>query len=143
MGFLIGILLVTNGIYFWYRNSESEEQRLAEITEKSRQVFDQYLNSDYAAARQSVLDHISLLDKLSAASANPSRNPYAADAISWLVRLSGLEKTNGGSDSADYLREARTRCEKLGRVDCSEETLSRDTARMDAIARSQLTGAPH
>ena len=142
-GFLVAVVLVTSGSYFWYWNSESDEQRLAEITEKSREVFDQYLNGDYVAAKQSVLDHILLLDKLSAGSANTSRNPYAADAISWLVRLSRLEKTNGGSACADYLREARLRCEKLGRVDCSEETLSRDAARMDAIARSQLSGAPH
>jgi hypothetical protein len=143
VGFLIGILLVTSGTYLWYRNSESDEQKLAEITKKSRQVFDHYLNGDYVAAKQSVLDHILLLDKLSAGSANTSRNPYAADAISWFVRLSKLEKTEGGSASGDYMREARLRCEKLGRNDCSEETLSRDAARMDAIARSQLSGAPH
>jgi hypothetical protein len=90
-----------------------------------------------------VLDHILLLDKLSAGSADTSRNPYAADAISWFVRLSKLEETKGGSASGDYIREARMRCEKLGRVDCSEETLSRDIARLDAIGRSQLSGAPH
>jgi len=85
-----------------------------------------------------VLGHISLLDKLSAEAGNPSRNPYSSDAIAWFVRLAKLEERSGGSGSAEYMREARVRCEKLGRVDCSEESLRRQIDRMDTIALSQI-----
>jgi hypothetical protein len=135
VGLCIGILLVTSATYFWYRNSNSAEQRLADTTKRSRYVFDQYLRADYLSAKQAVLDHISRLEKLSAGSANPSRNPYAADAVSWFVRLAKLEEQNNGSEREEYMREARLHCEKLGRADCSEEALIQEIGRMDALAR--------
>jgi hypothetical protein len=143
VGFCIGILLVTNATYLWYRNSKSDEQRLQESAERSRYVFDQYLNADYDSAKRSILDHISWLDKLSAASPNPERNPFSADAVSWFVRLAKLEERSGGDARGDYMGQARLRCEKQGKADCSVEMLSQDTGRLDDLARSQLPDTSH
>jgi hypothetical protein len=137
------ILIVALGAYLWYRNANSAEQRLADTVKRSQYVFGQYLNADYGSAKGAVLDHILLLDRLSAGSGNPSGNPYAADAMAWFVRLAKLEERNDGSGRGEYMREACSRCEKLGWADCSEGKLSWQIDRMDTIARSQLSVGPN
>ena len=81
-----------------------------------------------------MLDYIGFLDQASAESANPLRNPYRKDAMTWYVRLAKLEEKNHGSEQAEYMREAMARCQKLGWADCSEERLRRDVDRTDDIA---------
>jgi hypothetical protein len=137
------VLIVALAAYLWYRNDNSAEQRLADTVQRSQYVFGQYINADYGSAKGAVLDHILLLDRLSAGSGNPSRNPYAADAMAWFVRLAKLEEKNDGSGRGEYTREACSRCEKLGRADCSEENLGQQIDRMDTIARSQLGVGPN
>jgi len=140
---LLVILIVALAAYLWYRHSNSAEQRLADSAMRSQYVFGQYINADYGSAKGAILDHIILLDRLSAESGNPSRNPYAADAIAWFVRLAKLDEGNDDSRRSEYMRAACSRCEKLGRADCSEVSLSQQIDRMDTIARSQLSDGPN
>jgi hypothetical protein len=140
---LLVILIVALAAYLWYRNASSAEQRLADTAKRSQYVFGQYINADYGSAKGAMLDHILLLDRLSAGSSNPSRNTYAADAMAWFVRLAKLEERNDGSGRGEYMGEACSRCEQLGKADCSEANLSQQIDRMDTIARSHLTVGPN
>jgi len=139
---LLVVLVAALAASFWYGKTNSAELKLADSVKKSQYVFGEYFNADYGRAKAAMLDHILLLDRLSGESDNPSRNPYSVDAMAWFVRLAKLEERNDGSGRGEYMREACLRCEKLGRADCSEETLSQQLGRMDAVARSHLSVGP-
>jgi hypothetical protein len=56
------------------------------------------------------------------------------DAMFWYVRLAKLEEKNDSTRKAEYMRDACSRCQKLGWADCAEEKLRSDVDRMDSIA---------
>jgi hypothetical protein len=120
--------------YFWILGGDPASRTLEETAKQSEQVFRLYLTADYVTAKESVLNHIKRLDQLSAESERPDRNPYSADAMIWYVRLAKLEEGNKTGGNQEYMNEARQRCLKRGRADCSEERLLADVDRMDAIA---------
>ncbi|MEK6321500.1 MAG: hypothetical protein AABN33_07440 [Acidobacteriota bacterium] len=140
---LFVVLVFAWAAYQWFGRTHSAEQKFAETVEKSQYGFGQYFNAGYVPARTAMLDHILLLDKLSAESGRPVRNPYFVDAMAWYVCLAKLEETNNGSGKAEYMHEACARCEELGRSDCSEENLRRQIGRMHMVALANLiVGAP-
>ena len=121
-----------------FGKASSAQQKLAESVRQSDSVFEQYFTADYGTAKAAMLNHIRLLDQLSAESADATVNPYAVDARSWYVRLAKLEEGNGGNEMREYMQEARLRCERFGLADCSEGKLRLDVDRMDTIALAQL-----
>ena len=121
-----------------FGKASSAQQKLAESVRQSDSVFDQYFTADYGTAKAAMLNHIRLLDQLSAESADATVNPYAVDARSWYVRLAKLEERNGGNEMREYMQEAYSRCEKLGRADCSEGKPRLDVDRMDTVALAHL-----
>src|SRR5262249_36049103 len=85
--------------------------------------------------------------ELEAESDRPARTPYSVDAMLWCVRLAKLEERNSGTRTAEYVREAWSRCQNLGWADCSEQRLRSEVDRMDSIARKaecwrSLSGLP-
>jgi hypothetical protein len=129
---------LTFAAYLWFGQTISARQKLAETVKQDERVFEQYFNADYDTAKEAMLNHIRLLDRLSTESERPTRNPYAVDAMSWSVRLANLEAKNHRSGEAEYLQDACSRCEKLKWADCSQEKLRAEVERMDKIAFSQL-----
>lgn len=139
VGLPLFIALVSGfAIFSWSGKTSSAQQKLAESIKQSEFVFEQYFSADYATAKEAMLHEVRRLDQLSAESERPSRNPYAVDAMIWYARLAKLEERNNGHEKGEYLQEARSRCEKLGWADCSEERLRSDVDRTDTIAFSQL-----
>jgi len=131
-------LALAFAIFSWFGKASSAQQKLAESVKQSEYVFEQYFTADYGTAKDAMLDHIRHLDLLSAESGDSTSNPYAVDARSWYVRLAKLEERNGGNEMREYMQEACSRCEKLGRADCSEGKLRLEVDRMDTIALAQL-----
>jgi hypothetical protein len=118
---------------FWKK--KSTEERLAQSVKQSEFAYQQYRGADYATAKKAILAHLEHLNKLSAESERPARNPYASDAMMWYVRLAHLEEMNNNlGGKSEYMSEALSRCAKIGQWDCSEETLLREAERMDALA---------
>lgn len=134
---LFVMMALALGFYTWFGKGSSAKQRLAESVKQTDLVFEQYFNADYETAKDALLNHIQYLDKLSAESERPARNPYAMDAMCWSIRMAKLEELNHGDGKA-YIEQARSRCEKLGWADCSEEKLRSEVERMDKIAFTQL-----
>jgi len=131
-------LALAFAVFSWFGKASSAQQKLAESVRQSDSVFEQYFTADYGTAKAAMLNHIRLLDQLSAESADATVNPYAVDARSWYVRLAKLEERNGGNEKREYMQEACSRCEKLKRADCSEGKLRFEVDRMDTIALAQL-----
>jgi hypothetical protein len=129
----VGLLTLFAG-YEWLWETNPDQQTLARTVERSEHVFELYFTGDYGRASDTILDHISQLDKLDADSGRPARNPYAVDAMFWYVRLAKLEEKNDSTRKAEYMRDACSRCQKLGWADCAEEKLRSDVDRMDSIA---------
>jgi hypothetical protein len=131
-------LALAFAIFSWFGKASSAQQKLAESVRQSDSVFEHYFTADYGTAKAAMLNHIRLLDRLSAENADATFNPYAVDARSWYVRLAKLEERNGGNEKREYMQEACSRCEKLERADCSEGKLRLEVDRMDTIALAQL-----
>ena len=125
---------VAFAVYLWLYKPDSTRQELADMVKRSEYVYRQYKEADYNTARHAMLDHIRLLDKLISESADPLRNPYSADAMTWYVRLAKLEERNNKPGKPECMQEATARCKKLGRADCSEDSLRHQVDRMDKIA---------
>ena len=125
-------------IFPWVARPSSDQQKLAESIKQDEAVLEQYFTADYDTAKDAMLNHIRHLDLLSAEAADSIRNPYAADAKSWYVRLAKLEERNGGNEKSEYMKEACSRCDKLGGADCSEGKLRLEVDRLDIIALSQM-----
>jgi hypothetical protein len=125
------------GVYSWFTKPSSAQQKLAEGVKQTDAVFEQYFNADYETSKDAMLKHIQFLDRFSAESDRPTRNPYAVDAMNWCVRMAKLEEMNH-RDGMEFIEQARSRCEKLGWADCSIEKLQSEVERMDKIAFAQL-----
>ena len=118
---------------FWKK--ESARDKLARSFKESEYTYQQYHDADYEGAKKAILNHLESLDKLSAESVKPDRNPYVSDAMIWYVRLAHLEETNNNlAAKTEYLSEALSRCKRIGRWDCSEESLLRDAERIDPLS---------
>ncbi len=131
-------LALAFAIFSWFGKASSAQQKLAESVKQSEYLFEQYFTADYGAAKAAMVNHIRLLDELSAESADATVNPYAVDARSWYVRLAKLEERNRGNEMREYMQEACSRCERFGRADCSEGELRLNVDRMDTIALAHL-----
>jgi len=68
-----------------------------------------------------------------------ARTPYSVDAVLWRVRLAKLDERINRARTAEYVREACSRCQKLGWPDCSEQRLRSEIDRMDSIALAELS----
>jgi hypothetical protein len=121
--------------YLWVNRVGMPEERLALSLKESERVFQKYINGDYDSARVALLNYIEMLDRYSSESKNPLHNSHASDAVFWLVRLANLEAKNHHiGEKARYLQEALNRCQRVGRMNCSEEWLRQAVERMDEIA---------
>jgi hypothetical protein len=132
--FLASVCL-TLACYMWVKKVDTPEERLAVSVKQSDMVFQKYFHADYDSAKEAVLNHIKLLEQFSFESKNPLRNPHAADTVYWYVRLAKLEEKNHhAEEKAKYMAEAQSRCQAIGRINCSGESLQQDVERMDVIA---------
>jgi hypothetical protein len=132
--FLASICL-TLACYMWVKKSDSPKEKLAIAVKQEEVAFQKYFHADYDSAKEAMLNYIKVLDKFSSESKNSVRNPYAADAVFWYVRLAKLEeKTNHPEEKAKYIEEALSRCQAVGSMNCSREYLQQNVERMDVIA---------
>jgi hypothetical protein len=123
LSFLASICLALAS-YLWAIQIDTPEERLAYSVKQSEIAFHQYFNADYDAAKETILTHLKLLEKFSAESENPDRNPFAVDAAFWYVRLAMLEeKNNHNEDKAIYMEEAVSRYAKIFKTNCNAEYL--------------------
>lgn len=136
VGPALGIVLFAVSAWFLLLGrGGSADQRLAKSVKASHQVYTTYLGDDYDAAKQAILGHVEYLDKLSSESDNPVRNPFAVDAVAWVMRLSKLEERYNRNGEGEYIREAVARCQKLGDGrDCSADRLRQEVDRKDSLA---------
>lgn len=109
MLFLASVCLAMAG-YLWMNKSATSKERLAASVKRSDVAFQKYFNGDYETAKQGALDQIGLLDRLSAESKDPVRNPYASDALFWYIRLAKLaDRNHHPIEKAAYMQEALSR----------------------------------
>ena len=113
---------------------KSKEEKLAQSVKLSEYTFQQCREGDYATSKKAIIAQLEHLNKLSAESERPDRNPYFVDGMMWYVRLARLEEMNNNpAGKAEAMSEALSRCAKTGHWDCSEERLRREAERLDAI----------
>ena len=118
-----------------YRKKKSAEDRLTRSVKQSEYTYQQCRDGDYATAKTAILTHLELLDRWSAQSERPTRNPYFFDGMMWYVRLAHLEdKNNNPAGKSEFMSEALSRCGQIGLADCSEEKLLREAERMERLA---------
>ncbi len=115
------------------RSPDREMQKLAGAVAHGNYALAQYLHGDYDTAQAALLTHIHLLDELSAEPGRPARTCYAEDAMTSYVRLARLAARNGRAGAGEYLKEAETRCRRLGEYNCFETYLRSEVKRLDDI----------
>ncbi len=120
-------------VYLWIHRPTPEQQKMAEVGKRQEYAYRQYKTADYPTAKKALLEVAQELDSLDAKSDRPHRNPHALDVMTLYVRLAKLEERNGGPAQAEFMKEASTRCEKLGRADCSEMRLRREVDQRDSL----------
>lgn len=126
--------------YMWVKKVDTFKERAAISLKQSDLAFQKYFNADYDSAKEIMLNHIRLLDKFSAESENPVRNPFASDATFWFVRLAKLEgKNNQMAEKARCMDEALSRYASIYKTSCSAEYLQQQVERMDDIALKTIS----
>jgi hypothetical protein len=121
--------------YMWLNKVDTAKDKLALSIKQNDITFQKYFNDDYDSAKVAMLSYIQLLDKFSAESKDPVRNPFACDATFWYVRLAKLEdKNNHSAEKIACMREALSRYKAIWGVTTSEENLHKEVTRMDEIA---------
>src|SRR5205085_5343739 len=115
------------GVFVGYPRNNNvpnpELQKLAEAVAHQSYAFEQYRHGDYGPAHAALLDDIRLLDSFSAEPGRPVKNCFAEDAMFDYVRLAKLEERYERDGAGAYIREAASRCERLGRANCAESYL--------------------
>jgi hypothetical protein len=123
--------------YMWVKKSDNPKERLTAGIKQQEVAFQKYFHGDYDSAKEAMLNCITVLDQLSLESKKPGRNPHAADAVFWYVRLAKLEeKNNHPEEKARYMEEALSRCQTVDSLNCSQANLEQNVERMDVIARN-------
>ena len=125
-------------VFSSFGKPSAAQQKLVESVKQGEFVFEQYFTADYVTAKDAMLNHIRLLDRLSTESGDSIRDPYAVDAMSWYVRLAKLDERNSGNEKRQYIQEACSRCERFGWADCSEAKLRLEVDQLDTIALARL-----
>ncbi|MEW6128389.1 MAG: hypothetical protein AB1757_15225 [Acidobacteriota bacterium] len=131
---LLSIASISLAGYLYSKRIDTPKEREKYAVEKGEEAFQHYFKSDYQTAKQSIQNHIALLDKLSRESNDPIRNPHAADAAFFCIRLAKLEEKFNGQEKAKYMNEGVERCNRIGKMVCNEEYLRQQVDSMDLIA---------
>jgi hypothetical protein len=128
--------------YLWVKRVDTFQERAAISLTQSDLAFQKYFHADYDSAKETVVSHINSLDKFSAESENPNRNPFASDATFWCVRLAMLAgKNNQNDEKARHMEEALSRYARMYKTGCSAEYLQQQVERMDNIALKMISVA--
>jgi hypothetical protein len=132
--FLASACLTLAG-YMWVNKVDTAKEKLALSINQSDITFQKYFNGDYDSAKVAMLNYIQLLDKFSAESKDPIRNPFACDAAFWYVRLAKLEdKNHHSAEKVACMQEAISRYKAIWGVTKSEDTLHKEVTKLDEIA---------
>ena len=140
---LLIILAPLAYLALWWptRKKVAQLDRLGRSVAYTKPLYREYREGGYAHAKAAMLEVVRHLEEYEAESIGRDGEFRNEDAMLAYVRLANLEAKHGGSQGAEFMREAVARCERLRwrkgqggswRRGCDEPTLRGLVEQLDA-----------